>query len=89
MVWVEPVTTTKLLGYPHSREFCAEGLLGRHALGVLGRTLYKVMYLVHVQTVLGCVRVEEHELEFPAVRVFQLFHSHHGSPPNTTTLSHH
>jgi hypothetical protein len=34
-VWVEPVTTIKLLGYPHSplqREFCTEGLLARHAL---------------------------------------------------------
>ena len=42
MVWVEPVATTKFLGYPHSRhqrEFCTEGLLGRHALGMLGRTL--------------------------------------------------
>ena len=39
---MEPVATTKLLGYPHSphqREFCTEGLLGRHALGMLGRTL--------------------------------------------------
>ena len=24
---------------PHQREFCTEGLLGRHALGMLGRTL--------------------------------------------------
>ena len=41
-MWVEPVATTKLLGYPHSphqREFCTEGLLGRHALGMLGRAL--------------------------------------------------
>ena len=35
-MWVEPVATTKLLGYPHSplqREFCTEGLLGQHLLG--------------------------------------------------------
>ena len=41
-MWVEPVATTKLLGYPHSphqREFCTEGLFGRHALGMLGKTL--------------------------------------------------
>ena len=24
---------------PHQRKLCAEGLLGRHALGMLGRTL--------------------------------------------------
>ena len=36
------IATSKLLGYPqspHQREFCSEGLLGRHALGMLGRTL--------------------------------------------------
>ena len=40
--WVEPLTTTKHMDYPyspHQRKFCTEGLLGRHALGVLGRTL--------------------------------------------------
>ena len=25
--------------FPHQREFCTEGLLGQHALGMLGRTL--------------------------------------------------
>ena len=25
--------------FPHQREFCTEGLLGRYALGMLGRTL--------------------------------------------------
>ena len=38
---------------------------------------------------LGCVRFEEHELELPAVRVFQLLYSHHGSSPDTTSLSLH
>ena len=35
----------KALGYPHSqhqREFYTESLLGRHALGMLGRTLLSV-----------------------------------------------
>ena len=46
-MWVEPVATTKFLGYLHSpqREFYAEGLLGRHALGMLGRTLHGVLLL--------------------------------------------
>ena len=42
MFWVKPVSTSKHLCCPHSplqREFCTEGLLGRHALGMLGRTL--------------------------------------------------
>ena len=41
-MWVEPVATTKLLGClhsPHKREFCTESLFGRHALGMLRRTL--------------------------------------------------
>ena len=49
MVWVEPVATTKLLGYPHyphQREFCTEGLLGRHALGMLEKTLINLFYFI-------------------------------------------
>ena len=38
---------------------------------------------------LGRICVEEHELGFPAVGVFQLFHSYHGSPPDTTSVGHH
>ena len=46
---MEPVATAKLWGYPHfphQREFCTEGLLGRHALGMLGRTLHAIVLLV-------------------------------------------
>ena len=49
MVWVEPVATSKLLGCshsPHQREFCTEGLLSRHALDTLGRTLYSNSFVL-------------------------------------------
>ena len=42
-MWVEPVATSKLWDYPHPPhqwEFCTKSLLGRHALGMLGRTLH-------------------------------------------------
>ena len=29
--------------FPHQRKLCIEGLLGRHALGMLGRTLYNTL----------------------------------------------
>ena len=33
--------------FPHQREFCTEGLLGRHALGMLGRTLCTCTCTMH------------------------------------------
>ena len=40
IIWVEPVAISKHMDLsPHQREFCAEGLLGRHALGMLEKTL--------------------------------------------------
>ena len=72
----------------------------RYARVGIGMALMSLYMCVHgwidfvcesdlITYLLGCIRVEEHELEFPAVRVFQLFHSYHGSPPNTTSVGHH
>ena len=38
---VEPVATSKHMdnSYSHTKGNCTEGLLGRHAIGMLGRTL--------------------------------------------------
>ena len=60
-MWVEPVATTKLLGYlhsPHQREFYTEGLLGRQALGMLGRTL-KLSATPHIITINSLIRDDE------------------------------
>ena len=42
-----------LLPFPHQRKVCTEGLLGRHALCMLGRTLLTIDNRVHkpIQTV--------------------------------------
>ena len=42
-LWMKTVATSKLLESPYSHikgKFRTEGLLGRYALGMLGRTLY-------------------------------------------------
>ena len=41
-IWVEQLATSKL-PFPYQRKVCTEGLLGRHALCMLGRTLVKQM----------------------------------------------
>ena len=44
--WSLHVATSKVWDSsysPHQRKFCTEGLLGRHALGMLERTLYHSM----------------------------------------------
>ena len=51
MVWVEPIATTKLLGYPHSphqRQFCTEDFLGWHCLKY-AREILSLKYSVFLE----------------------------------------
>ena len=56
-MWVDPVAIAKLFDcphFPHQSKFCTEGLLSRHDLDMLGRTL-------HVQSCsINVVRVTSH-----------------------------
>ena len=48
IVWVEPLTTTKHMDYPYDQsKLRTGGLLGRHALGMLGRTLTRDLAMVN------------------------------------------
>ena len=42
----------KTFGLSHQREFCTEGLLNRHALDMLGRTLYTKKYMEKISSIL-------------------------------------
>ena len=51
--------------------------------------MYMCVYVCMIQWYAGCACVEKYALEFPALGVFHLSHSHHGPPSHTASISQH